>query len=143
MKTVTAPLIAASLFATAALPHTGVQNPTVKAWMAGMENLAAATKTLGQMAKGEVAFDARAARSALDEIETHAARIPALFQTRASDPRSEARPAIWTNWDQFVALSDDLSQVAASSGVGDLDRLRQTLKKIGAACNACHSDFRD
>lgn len=138
------PLLLAGLFcASAALAHTGVQNATVKAWMDGMEDLAADTKRLGQMAKGVSPFDADAAERALANIKAHADRIPDLFNTPADDPKSEARESIWSNWDRFVEISSDLSRTAATAEISDVQKLQETLSRIGATCKSCHSDFRD
>ena len=91
MKIVTVALV---LGAGAALAHTGVQNKAVKARMAGMGELGAGLKVLGNMAKGTLAFDADQARGAAAEIARAAAETPALFETQKNNPKSEALPAI-------------------------------------------------
>lgn len=134
-------VLAAICAAGTALAHQGVTSPEVMARMEGMSALAAATKRLGQMAKGEIAFDKTAAKAALAEIRSEAARVVPLFQTRAEDPKSEAQPAIWEDFPDFTLRARALEQ-AASGDVGTADALRKTLAQIGAACGGCHDPYR-
>ncbi|NQY62048.1 MAG: cytochrome c, partial [Cognatishimia sp.] len=54
-------LTSSLMIASMALAHNGVKNPAVMARMQGMEQIGAASKVLGNMARGRVAFDAEAA----------------------------------------------------------------------------------
>lgn len=65
--------------------------------------------------KGAIAFDPVVARAAAEEIATHAARIPALFETPATDPKSEAHPAIWQDFDDFAAKARDLEALCIAA----------------------------
>lgn len=143
MKRPLIPIIAVTLMGQVAIAHTGVRSPEVQAWMTGMERLADATKTLGDMARGKSPFDPDRAANALTLIERRAAEIPVLFETPAADPKSEARDSIWMNWDDFVKRSGDLAAVAASPRITDTDQLRRVLAEIGGACKSCHADYRD
>lgn len=136
-----AALLAAAA-ATAALAHQGVDDPQVLARMQHMERLAESTKTIGRMAKAEVAFDAQAANTALAAISTEARDIPDYFEDEADDPKSEARPEIWQDWQTFAALSEKLAD-AATQDIASEGDLRPALAEIGAACRACHETFRD
>ncbi len=99
MKRASVLLVAALLTATTALAHQGVQNRAVLARMNGMSAIAENIKVLGNMAKGKVAFDQKAARVALQRMADHAAEAPELFEAREDDPKSEALPAIWEDFD--------------------------------------------
>ena len=136
-------LITALLSATAAFGHSGIENRHVQAWMGCMMALAEATETLGRMAKGQAPFSQERADHALAAIRHHAQAIPDLFRTEADDPKSEARDAIWVNWDDFVDRSDRLVQLAAAAEITDPDQVRQSLDLIGKACKSCHADYRD
>ena len=130
--------------ATASLAHQDVQNPTVMARMDAMGTIGKNTKVLGVMAKGEVAFDANAARTAAGAIAKHAAQIPELFQDTASDPKSEALPVIWQSYSDFTAKADAL-EVAASVAAKDIATpgdLGPALAAIGSACKSCHQTYR-
>ncbi len=136
-------LIAAFFMATAVLAHTGVKDPQVKARMDGMKLLSAQTKILDQMVKGVMPFDPAKALTAIEKMQAEAKRTPTLFEPKADDPKSEARPEIWTDWDSFTARSITLSDALATAEVTTPDALGQSVRAIGAACSACHKQFRE
>ncbi|MGB1390152.1 MAG: c-type cytochrome [Paracoccaceae bacterium] len=144
-KALTAALAGAMVLATAALAHQGVQNAAVKARMDGMSAIGANMKTLGAMAKGQVAFDAGQAREAAAAVAEEAARIPSLFEAQEADPKSEALPLIWTEFDRFTAIAHDLeaAATAAASALNEPEDLGPALKAIGGQCSACHKAYRE
>ncbi|NCV11714.1 MAG: cytochrome c [Rhodobacteraceae bacterium] len=64
------------------------------------------------------------------------------FEANETDPKSEALPAIWENWDTFVEMADDLTFAAEGLDTTSLDGMRGGLGNIGASCGACHKKFR-
>lgn len=114
----------------------------VAARMTVMTQIKDAMAPLGGMAKGAVVFDADAAQAAVASLLDASERTAAAFEANVSDPKSEALPAIWENWDDFVAKADDLTFAAESWDVSSLDRLRAGMGNIGAACSACHKSYR-
>ena len=137
------PLFVALFAASAALAHSGVSNPAVKARMHAMMQIADNTKILGAMAKGEAAFDADEARAAA-AIAAHAASVPTLFMAEEHDPKSEALPAIWQDFDTFGQRSEALT-LAAAEAAGTIETeadLKPALARIGGTCKSCHQDFR-
>lgn len=136
-------IITVSLVAATALwAHSGVKDPQVKARMDGMDVLAEQTKILGQMAKGATEFDAAKVQSALAVMADEADQVQALFEPKADDPKSEALPTIWTEWDKFAMHADDLVAAIAVADGSSAAALGQTLRGIGGACGACHKDYR-
>ncbi|SNS06906.1 c-type cytochrome [Antarctobacter heliothermus] len=129
---------------TAALAHGGVKNKDVMARMEVMKTIGDQMKIIGAMAKGEAAFDASAANDALTEIAAQSAQIGSLFETRADDPKSEALPAIWKDWEDFAHLASAaettaeglIGTVSAQAGLGP------ALGQLGGTCKACHSKYR-
>ncbi|GAA3860084.1 cytochrome c [Celeribacter arenosi] len=119
-----------------------VENPAVMARMDAMKTIGGSLKTLGDMAKGAVAFDAAAANAALDAVEQKAAAVPALFEAQETDPESEAKPEIWTNWEDFVAKSKALEMAAAGATITDQASIGAAMGALGGTCKACHSDYR-
>lgn len=134
-----------ALTATVALAHEGVKDPDVKARMQLMTEIGASTKILGEMAKRTRAFDAAEANAAAARLATLATQIPAAFQTRADDPKSEARPVIWQDFDGFTADAQAMQTAAsaASGSIEELADLRMALAGIGKSCGACHEDYRE
>lgn len=131
--------------ATAALAHQGVQNPAVKARMDVMSAIAENMKTLGQMAKGAVEFDAALAKSAAANIADHAAKAPGLFEANETDPKSEAKPEIWTNFEDFSAKANELAAMASgfSTSIDEPSDLNAAMRQLGANCKSCHSVYRE
>ena len=116
-------------------------DPTVVAWNDLMRKNAAAAKTLGGMAGGKIAFDAAAAEAAKAALIADAKATPAAFQTQASDPASKALPAIWTNWDDFVAKAGALANAAEAMDVSSAESIGAGMGAVGGACGACHKAY--
>lgn len=129
---------------TAAFAHSGVKDPDVMKRMMGMSDLADQMKIIGTMAKGQAAFDADAVNAALSMIAEEASAIPALFENKATDPKSEALPAIWDNWDTFTARATELEELAGGlAGTIQTEAdLGPAMGQLGKSCGACHADFR-
>ena len=138
----TVALIAIAFLATAAVAHDGVKNPAVKARMHSMDVISQNMKTIGKMAQRQVAFDADAAQAAVDEITRQATQIPSLFEAQETDPKSEARPDIWVNWNDFVAQSNALVSAGQSVDASSIEALGQGLATIGGTCRSCHMKYR-
>lgn len=135
-------IVGGVLIAGAALAHGGVKDPVVKARMDLMGTVKNNMAVLGDMAKGATGFDpddAEIARSALLEA---ANAIPAAFTTPASDPKSEALPAIWERWDDFTAKAEDMGKALAAVDVRTLDGVQSSIRTIGQTCGACHKSYR-
>ncbi|MEW9920894.1 cytochrome c [Marimonas sp. MJW-29] len=134
-----------SFAASVALAHTGVKNMTVMKRMEAMQSMGDSTKVLGQMAKGERTFNAETARAAALAIARHAAETPVLFEERAEDPKDEAKPVIWEQFEDFATKSEKLEKVAMrlAGSVESVDDVRAGLGEIGAACKACHEVYRE
>ena len=137
--------VALVLGAGAVVAHEGVQNAAVKARMDGMVELGAGLKVLGNMAKGTLAFDADQARAAAAAIAAAAAETPALFEAQEDDPKSEALPAIWTNFADFTAKAEALEAAAnaAASNISSVEDIRAALGAIGGECRSCHTAYRE
>ncbi len=130
-------------FATVAGAHSGVKDPTVMARMNGMTDLGRASKTLGEMMQGKTAFDAGAAQAAAAELATQAALIPDRFRDPATDPKSEALPIIWEQFDDFLAIAARMKVAAESAqGITTLDDLNAAFAAIGQTCRDCHRTYR-
>ena len=89
----------------------------------------------------------------VEHIAAHAASISQsakfLLETypAGSDVgRTDAKPEIWENWNQFVAAAKLLEQAANELAIteasGDMEVMRQQAEAIGKACSGCHSSFR-
>ena len=125
--------------------HSGVKDKNVKERMMLMKEMANNTKTIGQMLKGKTPFDANQAKLALERLSSLSLETPKVFKINASDPKSEARPAIWDEFDEFTRLSKDLAETSLilAGSIDSIDDLRPALKKVSSGCKACHSRYRE
>lgn len=129
--------------ATASLAHEGVKDPQVMARMHSMSQISAAFKTLVAMAKQEVPLHQAKARMARDTLITHSLTIPDLFEVPATDPKSEALPTLWDNWDDFTTKAEQLTKAAQGLDFKDRAALADTLGAVGGSCRACHKPYRE
>ena len=98
MKKIAITSIAIALTAAAIHAHT-VDNPAVQKRMDVMKEIKGAMGVLGGMAKGAIAFDAAAAGAAQNTLIEQSGMVAATFEANETDPKSEALPSIWENWD--------------------------------------------
>ena len=131
--------------ATGVFAHTGVQNPAVQARMDGMKAIADNLKVIGLMARGDAAFDAATARSAAAVIAQHAGEVETHFAAQEDDPKSEARPTIWEDFDDFIAIAAEM-EVTARSLTQTIETQEDTvaaLTSLGQTCRSCHTAYRE
>lgn len=128
-----------------AFAHSGVKDQNVKERMMVMKAMADNTKVIGQMLKRKTQFDANEAKSALERLSSLSFKTPKVFTVNATDPKSEAKPAIWDEFDEFTKLSLDLAEtsIALASSIEIIEDLRPALKRISSGCKSCHSKYRE
>jgi len=118
-------------------------DPDAKARQDLMGMNGAAMKVLGGMASGEVPFDATAAAAAVKSLVDDAAQIPVVFKNQgAADPKSAAKPEIWTDWDSFVKDAAALGTAASAMDATSLDGIKAGLGAVGGTCKECHSEYK-
>ncbi|MFC3181635.1 c-type cytochrome [Cypionkella sinensis] len=130
------------LFAGVAIAEVEATDPVVIAQKDLMKSFGGAMKTLGGMASGEVAFDATAAEAAKATLVTGSADIHVKFEKAGNDPASEAKPEIWTNWDDFVKKADALNAAATAVDATSVDGIKAGMGAVGGACKDCHTTYR-
>ena len=129
-----------------AFAHTGADG-VVKDRMDMMGEIARSMKTIGKMIKGEIDYDAEAAKAAALEIYGHMSHMPEMFPEGSTEPPTEALPVIWQEWDEFVVISDKLktdakklAELAASAS--NASELIPQFSEVGKSCASCHEKFR-
>ena len=141
MKKLAIITVATALSGVAIHAHS-IENPVVQKRMNVMKEIKGAMGVLGGMAKGAMAFDAAAASAAQNTLIEQSKMVAATFEANETDPKSEALPAIWENWDAFLEMADDLTFAAEGLDATSVDGVRGGLGNIGASCGACHKKFR-
>ncbi|MEX0339731.1 MAG: cytochrome c [Arenibacterium sp.] len=122
----------------------------VKARKATMTLYAFELGALGGMAKGDIEYDADAAKAAASNL----AKISSMNQMRLWMPGTStaelgdatgALPAIWESGSKAADIGKELAMAAAAmeSAAGEgLDSLRGAIGAVGKTCGACHDDYR-
>ena len=128
-----------------AFAHSGVKDKNVKERMMVMKAMADNTKIIGQMLKGKTSFDENEAKLALERLSSLSLKTPKVFEVNATDPKSEAKPTIWDEFDEFTKLAKDLAETTEvlAGSVGTINDLRPALKRVSSGCKACHSKYRE
>lgn len=106
-------------------------------------------KIMGDMAKGDTAYDAAAAQAAADKLLELAKVDQSTWWPEGSDSDSvagsRALPVIWTDMEGILAKQADLEAAATNmqtaAGV-DLASLQAAIGAVGGACGGCHEVYR-
>jgi cytochrome c556 len=122
-----------------------VESEAVKARTKAMSQISDNMRVLGLMLKGQVDFDLVSAKSAIQNIEKLAAKTPTLFEIEAVDPHAEAKPEIWSNYEDFVekALTLQTIATAASRSLVSEEGLKDVIMSMGKTCKSCHNLYRN
>ena len=107
-----------------------------------MQNIRLEFSVLARMSREKIEFDESLATSARLNLLKFAASTPAIFEDDDLPINSEALPAIWENWDDFLSKSEDLEFALEGIDTSTLIDLRGSLGNVGAACGSCHQKYR-
>lgn len=129
-----------------ALAHTGAMG-VVKERMDAMSEFGDHMKIVSEMLRGRREIDAEQIVSSGRLINQHASNIGTLFPEGSTDGPSEAAERIWSEWDDFIALAEDLRQASAelieiAPAVNSATDLKPTFNAMAQTCIACHEKFR-
>jgi cytochrome c556 len=103
--------------------------------------------TLAGMAKGEVPYDAAAAKVAADALLTSAKIDMSMLWPEGSDNAAHAGtnalPAGWSDYKGVVAAEAALlTATEAMAAATDLAGLQGAMGPLGGACGGCHKTYR-
>ena len=109
-----------------------------------MEKIGRNAKIIGDAMKaGKMGSESGIGPAAM-EISTSATKIPSLFPPGSTDPKSRAKPEIWSHWKTFEdnakqleARATALANEAAAGG-----NIPAKAQELFAVCKSCHDDFR-
>ena len=100
----------------------------------------------GGILRGADALAGPEAIAAMQLLKDNLSHVPALFPEGSIVGDSEALPAIWENWETFVAIAkagEDAAAIAlAAAEAGDAAGYAAALQAIGGTCGQCHQQFR-
>jgi cytochrome c556 len=108
-----------------------------------METVGKNMGIIGDMAGGKAAYDAAAAEGAKAALVEAFGKVEATFKDQgAADPASEAKPEIWTGWDDFLVKAKAASDAAGALDVASVDTIKAGMGALGGACKDCHTTYR-
>ena len=110
-----------------------------------MKGVGAATKTGGQMAKGEIPYDQTKAQEVFTTYVNASAKMPTLFPDNSkTGGDTAALPAIWSGMDDFKAkfAKFGADAKAAQGSVKDLDSFKASFGAVTKNCGGCHETYR-
>ena len=123
----------------------------VKARKASMQLQAFNIGQLGAMAKGDMAFDAKVAQAAADNLVAIANMNGAAMWPQGSGAdnpalkgMTRAKPEIWSTYPKIVEASKAFKVAAEqmAANAGTLDGVRASIRALGGSCGGCHKPFR-
>lgn len=126
------------------------QDKAIKARQSLMQLLSFNLGHLGAMAKGDIAYDAKAAQAHADNLVTLARLDQSGLWVEGTDAeanpdKTRALKAIWDTYpkvaEKVEALQAGAEKMAAAAGSG-VDGIKANMGAVGGACKGCHDDFR-
>jgi len=120
------------------------QEAVVKTRKAIMQVNQSSSEVLVGMLRGNIPFDAAIAGAAFSAISQDNEIFPTFFPDGSDTANSGALPTVWSNRDEFVALSMKMSTDAATAAqeATSPEALGPLLTAIGRNCANCHGRFR-
>lgn len=107
----------------------------------------ASMANIGDMLKYKMPYSAEHFQIHAKNISEYAKLIPDAFEKKITDGKTDAKPEVWQNWNDFVAKANALSEAAAALSTaaqagGDARDLMPAVGELGNACRNCHNDYR-
>jgi cytochrome c556 len=84
--------------------------------------------------------------AAMTSLRDNYLRLPTLFPEGSHGDGSDALPAIWENWDAFVAIAESGAEAAQqaidAAEAGDAAAYQEAVRAVSGTCAQCHQQFR-
>ena len=151
MKTIiTATAFVVALSGFTSIGSAGEFDKHIKARKGVMQVYAFNLGQLVAMAKGETAYDAKAASAAAGNLLAavnmqNGAMWPKGSDAGAQGKMTRAKAEIWTTYpkigEKAKALNEAVTAMSAAAGNG-LDAVRKNIGAVGKGCKGCHEAFR-
>lgn len=133
----------AVLLPTPSPAHEGATG-VVKERMDTMTQAGKAMKDAGERIRA--GHDLSAIKQDAQTIATVAAGTARQFPAGSDQHPTDAKPEIWTHWDDFAARAQALEQESALletvAGTGNADTIGRQLHIVGRICADCHDLYR-
>ena len=110
-----------------------------------MKSVGAATGVGGGIAKEEIAFDPKVAKSVLATYLAASHTFPDYFPEGSESGETKAAPAIWEDRAGFeaqVAKFREAADAAFAADPKDLEAFKPLFGSVAANCKSCHEQYR-
>lgn len=118
----------------------------VKERMELMKSIGTNTKTIAPIAMGSMDMDLKAVEEGAEAIAEAAKKALTKYPEGSKDAITEAKENVWTDWQKFEELMNDLSSnadtLAKLAREGEEFELTDAFTKIATTCKKCHMEFR-
>jgi len=113
-----------------------------------MEHAKYSMGNIMQLVKGQAKHEGHLAKLAeILAISASMTKESFAKDTRGMEGHTEAKDAIWENWDDFASRSDtyaaDTAAFAAAAKTGDQGATMAAFKKAASNCKSCHDKYKD
>lgn len=104
---------------------------------------------MGDMVKGDIEFDGMIFAERANDFAALSAIPWVGFSQPGAQPgnNTDALPAIWDNWDDFVEraeqLQNDAQALKAAAEGGDQANIRTAFLAAARNCKGCHDQYKD
>jgi len=130
--------------------HSGPHDKSIKARQAMFQLYSYHIGVLSAMAKGDAEYNADIAMEVAKNLDAAANLGQSTFWPAGSDnsnednARTRALPVIWETFPAIAEKAEGLQKATANlvANAGTLDGLKGSVGDVGAACKACHDDYR-
>lgn len=110
-----------------------------------MKSLGASMGAIGDILKNKLPYHNHIAAHAKD-IQQISTLIEEAFKKEITSGKTDAKPEIWKDWNNFRsatrALEQESAKLAEIAKSGNTAAIFAQLKKVGGACGGCHKPFR-
>jgi len=139
--------LALAVLAGAAAAH-AEENPAIAYRHAAMTLIGANFGPMMMSVEGKIPWDdKRVAGYATDLSALASLNLMRGFPPGSDKGKTHAKPAIWTNMDDFSKKMEDFQLAATKLGEvaagGDRKAIEQQIKATGKTCGSCHDDYKE
>lgn len=103
-------------------------------------------KEMGEVVKGNTAYDVEKFKAKVAEFVTHSKEPFKHFTQDAAGKTGKAKPTVWSEAEKFAAEEEKFFQAVATlnsaAESGKLDAIKPAFGAVGGSCKSCHDGFK-
>ena len=122
------------------------ENPEIGYRQRLMKGQGASMGSIGDIMKYRMPNAGKHVEAHAKNIANYSSLIVEAFEKELTEGKTDAKPGIWQNWDDFVAKANALNaagnDLAMAAAGGDTRAMMPKVKALGDACRGCHNEYR-